>query len=273
MPGTPPSGPFRIPRMSRPVLLCLSGHDPTGGAGVQADIEAAGAQGVPALTLITALTVQDSRNVHAVQPVGTALIERQLEALAADARIAAIKIGLLGDPAQVALVARWIDRLGVPVVLDPVLRAGGGAELADGTLQQAIARDLLPRVTLATPNAREARRLAGLPADAPPDRAGTALLAKGCANVLITGGDEAGEDRANVSNTWHRQGAAPHRYTWPRLAETFHGAGCTMASAIAARLVLLEPLELAIHTGQKWTQESLARAIAIGRGRRIPGRR
>lgn len=259
--------------MSRPVLLCLSGHDPTGGAGVHADIEAAGAQGVPALTIITALTVQDSRNVSAVQAIETALIQRQLEALAADARIGAIKIGLLGDPAQVALVASWIDRLRVPAVLDPVLRAGGGTELAGAALQDALARDLLPRVTLATPNAVEARRLAGLAADAPLDRAGTALLARGCANVLITGGDETDEDRAKVINTWHRQGGAPHRYTWPRLAETFHGAGCTLASAIAARLVLAEPLELAIHAGQKWTQDSLARAIAIGRGRRIPGRR
>lgn len=259
--------------MPRPALLCLSGHDPTGGAGVHADIEAAGAQGVAVLSIITALTVQDSRDVRAVQAVDTGLIERQLDALAADAEIAAIKIGLLGDATQVALVATWIDRLRVPVVLDPVLRAGGGAELACSALKDAIARELLPRATLATPNAAEARRLAGLDCDAPADRAGVALLAKGCANVLVTGGDEPGGDRATVINTWHRPDGPPHRFTWPRLSETFHGAGCTLASAIAARLVRGEPLELAIHAGQTWTQESLGRAVAIGRGRRIPGRR
>lgn len=256
--------------MRRPVLLCLSGHDPTGGAGVHADIEAAGAQGVPAMTVITALTVQDSRDVRTVRPVETALIGDQLETLAADADIRAIKIGLLGDAAQVALVAAWIERLRVPAVLDPVLRAGGGSELAGRGLQDALARDLLPRVTLATPNAAEARRLAKLPGDAAADRAGAALIATGCANVLVTGGDEASGE---VINTWHRRDGAARRYAWPRLPETFHGAGCTLAAAIAARLVLGEPLEAAIENGQRWTQDSLARAFAIGRGRRIPGRR
>jgi hydroxymethylpyrimidine/phosphomethylpyrimidine kinase len=260
--------------MRRPSLLCLSGHDPTGGAGVHADIEAAGAQGVPALSVITALTVQDSRDVRAVRPVEIELLERQLEALATDADIRAIKIGLLGNAAQADLVARWIDRLRVPCVLDPVLRAGGGTELAGSPLQQAIAQMLLPRVTLATPNAAEARRLAGMPIDAPADRAGTALVAAGCANVLVTGGDEPARDGpAVVVNTWHRSGAAPHRYTWPRRPETFHGAGCTLAAAIAARLALGEPLETALETAQRWTQDSLAKAFAIGRGRRIPGRR
>jgi hydroxymethylpyrimidine/phosphomethylpyrimidine kinase len=260
--------------MRVPSLLCLSGHDPTGGAGVHADIEAAGAQGVPALSVITALTVQDSANVQAVRPVEIGLLERQLEALAADADIRAIKVGLLGDAAQAALVARWIDRLGVPCVLDPVLRAGGGTELAGGPLEQAIAKTLLPRVTLATPNAAEARRLAGLPGDAIADDAGATLVAAGCANVLVTGGDEpvrAGP--ALVVNTWHRRGAAPHRYTWPRQPETFHGAGCTLASAIAAQLVRGEPLEAALDRAQRWTQDTLAKAFAIGRGRRIPGRR
>ena len=259
--------------MRRPSLLCLSGHDPTGGAGVHADIEAAGAQGIPALSIITALTVQDSGNVHLVRSVDPDLIERQLQVLVADADIHAIKIGLLGDAALVPLLASWIDRLGVPAVLDPVLRAGGGAELAGSRLQEAIVRDLLPRVTLATPNAAEARRLAGLPAGAPADPAGAALIAGGCANVLVTGGDEVTNDIPAVVNTWHRRDGAPHVYTWPRLPETFHGAGCTLASAIAARLVLGEPLAVALDTAQRWTQASLARAFAIGRGRRIPGRR
>lgn len=256
--------------MALPALLCLSGHDPTGGAGIHADLEAAGAQGVPALSVITALTAQDTRDVQAVRPVEVELIERQLTLLAADACIGAIKVGLLGDVAQVRLLATWIDRLGVPVVLDPVLRAGGGTPLAAGTLQEAIVRELLPRVTVATPNAAEARRLAGLPPHAPADAAGAALVAAGCANVLVTGGDEAAPD---VGNTWHRRGAEPQRYAWPRLPETFHGAGCTLASAIAARLVLGEPLEVALETAQRWTHEALTRAVAVGRGRRIPGRR
>jgi hydroxymethylpyrimidine/phosphomethylpyrimidine kinase len=205
-----------------------------------------------------------------VRAVDSAFLGSQLEALAADCDIRAIKIGLLGEPAQVALLASWIDRLAVPVVLDPVLRAGGGTDLAGTALQAALAAELLPRVTLMTPNAAEARRLASLPPGAPVDLAGAALLAAGCANVLVTGGDEAADE---VVNTWHRAGAPPHRYAWPRLPETFHGAGCTLASAIAARLVLGESLAAALEAGQRWTQASLGRAFAIGRGRRIPGRR
>lgn len=256
--------------MVRPALLCLSGHDPTGGAGIHADLDAAAAQGVPALSVITALTVQDTRDVQAVRPVEAEWIERQLALLAADVHIGAIKLGLLGDVAQVRLLAAWIDRLRVPVVLDPVLRAGGGAALVGGSLQEAIARELLPRVTLATPNAAETRCLAGLAADAPADAAGAALVAAGCAGVLVTGGDEAGPE---VVNTWHRREAAPRRFTWPRLPETFHGAGCTLASAIAARLVLGEPLEVALEAAQRWTHAALTRPIAVGHGRRIPGRR
>ncbi|MGH8517735.1 MAG: bifunctional hydroxymethylpyrimidine kinase/phosphomethylpyrimidine kinase, partial [Panacagrimonas sp.] len=191
--------------MSRPALLCLSGHDPTGGAGVHADIEAAGAQGVPALSIITALTVQDSRNVQVVRTVDPDLVERQIATLAADADIRAIKIGLLGDVALVPVIAAWIGRLGVPVVLDPVLRAGGGTELAGSRLQDAIARELMPRATLATPNAAEARRLADMPSGVSTDLAGAALVASGCANVLITGGDESTGETSLVVNAWHRR--------------------------------------------------------------------
>lgn len=253
--------------LSPPLVLCLSGHDPTGGAGLHADLEAIAAQGGHALTLVTALTVQDSRDVRRVVPTDPLLLAEQLALLEADCAVAAIKIGLLGSAAQVAVIVSAIERLRVPAVLDPVLRAGGGTNLVQSELETAVRELLLPKVTLLTPNAAEARRLA--PAATLADSA-RALLAHGCANVLITGGDEPGE---HVSNTWYRDGAAPVAYSWPRYPETFHGAGCTLASAVAARLACGEAMDLALAVAQRWTQDALARAFAVGHGRRIPGRR
>lgn len=261
-----PAHPGRPP--SQPSLLCLSGHDPTGGAGIQADQEAAAAQGVHALSIVTALTAQDSRNVQRVVPVASRLIEEQLALLEADCAIGAIKIGLIGDAVQVPVILSAIRRLRVPVVLDPVLRAGGGTDLVGASLQAALLAQLIPAIHLLTPNAAELRRLV----PQAPDSASAArqLLDRGCANVLVTGGDEPGE---RVVNTWFNADAAPREFEWPRLPETFHGAGCTLASAIAARLALGEPIAQAIEQGQRWTQQALARAFAVGQGRRIPGRR
>lgn len=251
-----------------PCVLCLSGHDPVGGAGIHADIEAVAAQGAHALTLVTALTVQDSRNVRRVIAVDARILEEQLALLEQDCHIAAVKIGLLGDVAQVEVIAQCLDRLRVPAVLDPVLRAGGGANLATDALQAAVLKHLLPLLRLITPNAAEARRLV-------PDQVALAdiaqgLLADGCPNILVTGGDEPGEQ---VVNTWFAADALPQHFSWPRLPEIFHGAGCTLASAIAAQLAMGASMGEAIAEGQRWTQAALAQARAVGQGRRIPYRR
>jgi hydroxymethylpyrimidine/phosphomethylpyrimidine kinase len=256
-----------VDRRERPVVLCLSGHDPGGGAGIQADIEAVAAQGAHALTVITAHTVQDSRDVARVVAADPALLAAQVEALLADFRPRAVKIGLLGDPAQAAVLAALVRRAGVPAVLDPVLRAGGGAELSSPALVEALRRQLLPVVEVATPNAAEARRLA--PHARSLEDCGAALLALGARHVLVTGGDEPGEA---VVNHWFAAGRAPRRFAWPRLPERFHGAGCTLASAIAAHLALGRPVGEALEDAQAWTHRALGAAFAAGGGRRIPGR-
>lgn len=244
---------------SRPTLLCLSGHDPGGGAGVQADIETAVALGVHALTVVTALTVQDSSDVREVEPVPADLIARQLDVMLADFRIDAVKLGLLGGAGQLAVIRAALDRLRVPVVLDPVLRAGGGSDLVAADFPAALLRELAPAVTVMTPNAAEARRLGGA----------EAVLAAGAEHVLVTGGDEPGE---RVVNVHHRRGAPPQRHEWPRLPGPFHGAGCTLASAVAAKLARGLAVEAALTEAQAWTHASLARGFAPGRGRPIPGR-
>lgn len=248
-------------------MLCLSGHDPGGGAGIQADIETAAALGAHAATLITVHTVQDSRNVLRVVPADLALLREQAETLLADVTVRAVKIGLLGDAAQAAFVAGLVARLGVPAVLDPVLRAGGGAALADDGLIAALCQTLVPRVELITPNAQEARRLA--PGEEDPDECGAALLAAGARNVLITGGDEPGDP---VVNHWYAPGRAPRRYAWPRLPDRFHGAGCTLAAAVAALRARGLPLAHALEDAQAYAHRTLRAAFAVGQGRRIPGR-
>jgi len=248
---------------SPPVVLALSGHDPSGGAGIQADIEAIQAQGCHPATVVTCLTVQDSSRVYAVQPVAPDLFLRQARCVLEDLEPAAIKIGLVPDPDLAAAIEALLrEAEGIPVVLDPVLHAGGG-----GTLSAAeTLAPLLPHCALATPNRREARLLGGA---GEIDEAAWRILEQGCGAVLVTGADEAPADR--VVNTLYRDAETLH-WQWPRLAGSYHGSGCTLASAIAARLALGEPLVEAVERAQHYTLESLRRAITPGRGQALPRR-
>jgi hydroxymethylpyrimidine/phosphomethylpyrimidine kinase len=251
---------------SRPRVLCISGHDPSGGAGIQADIETCAALGVHALSVITAHTVQDTHNVARVSAVAPILIAAQLSSLIDDAEPHAAKIGLLGDPAQVDAIAQALRALSIPIVMDPVLRAGGGRSLVSAELEAAMIDRLFPIVDLLTPNAGEARRLAR---ETDLRRCGAALRALGIKNVLITGGDEPGDLVVDWLFTADGE-AAPLESA--RLPETFHGAGCTLAAAVAAELARGRPLREAVERGRRFVELSLRRAFAVGGGRRIPGR-
>ncbi|HUP90926.1 MAG TPA: bifunctional hydroxymethylpyrimidine kinase/phosphomethylpyrimidine kinase [Solimonas sp.] len=251
----------------KPLVLCCSGHDPGGGAGIHADIETVAALGGHALSVITASTVQDTSDVRRVAAVAPILVGAQLEALLADCRIKAIKIGLLGDAEQIPHILAAIDATGVPVVLDPVLRAGGGSGLASARTIAAMQSQLFARTTVLTPNAAEARRLA--PGSSSLEDCAGSLLEQGCANVLVTGGDEPGDP---VVNTWFAPGQAPVSYAWPRLAGPFHGAGCTLAAAIAALLAAGRGLAEALEGAQRYTHGTLQHSFRTGQGRRIPGR-
>ena len=249
-----------------PLVLCISGHDPSGGAGIQADIETCTALGTHALTIITAHTVQDTRQVLRVSAVAPILLAAQLDALLDDCKPDAIKLGLLGDAEQVPVLAERLAALRVPVVMDPVLRAGGGKNLVSSRLQAAIGEFLLPLADVLTPNAAEARRLAG---QQDLQACGATLLRRGAKNILITGGDEPGDE---VVNLWNQPDGEVKRYVWPRLPEVFHGAGCTLAAAIASFLARGLSMADTLERAQRYTQQTLAHAHAVGRGRRIPGR-
>lgn len=259
--------PMTMPAI-RPVVLCLSGHDPAGGAGVHADLEAIAAQGAHALTVITALTVQDSHNVYRVEPVSASLLAEQLQRLCADSRIAAIKLGLLGDATQVPVIAERLRLCKVPVICDPVLRAGGGADLAANTTVAALREQLFPLIDLLTPNAAEARRLAPHTNDL--GAAAAALCDEGCQQVLVTGGDE--PDDGQVTNHWRMPDGKIRAFHWPRLPAAFHGAGCTLAASIAGRIAVGDDWATAIEQAQRYTHGALSRAYRSGQGRLIPGR-
>lgn len=257
--------------LPRPAVLFLSGHDPGGGAGVQADLETAAALGGHGLSLITAHTVQDTRDVAAIRAPDLALLREQAAVLLADVPVKAIKVGLLGAAEQVPFIVELIERTGAPAVVDPVLRAGGGTDLASGALIEAL-RHALPRVQVLTPNAAEARRLAPDARDL--DAVGAQLVALGARHVLITGGDEVDHRQGGdvVINRWYRHDGAPRAFSWPRLPGPFHGAGCTLAAAVATLLAQGSTVGAALADAQAFTHRALERAFAVGRGRLIPGR-
>lgn len=248
---------------AKPIVLSLAGHDPGGGAGIQADIEAIGAQGCHAATVITCLTVQDSRRVWSVHPVDAALLTRQAERIVDDYPVAALKIGLVPDEAIARSIA-WLLRQmqPVPVVLDPVLHSGDGQALASVEYLQ----PLLALATVATPNREEARRLSRRQDTS---ECGPHLLETGCQAVLMTGADEAQQE--TVINTLYQPHQTRH-WQWPRLNGSYHGSGCTLAASLAARLALGETLETAADHAQAYTWNSLKQGFQPGKGQFIPDR-
>jgi hydroxymethylpyrimidine/phosphomethylpyrimidine kinase len=255
---------------TRPIVLCIGGHDPTGGAGLQADIETVNAVGGRAVTLVSCLTAQDTGNVAALWQNPVEQLRVQADTLLADIRPDAVKIGLLGSPEAAAMVAERVGGMDLPVVLDPVLAAGGGRPLAAESLVAVLRSKLLPHCTLLTPNRAEATRLGGHERC---DDAVAALLKAGAGAVLVTGADSAAE-RADdvVINRLYRDDAAPRHWTWPRLAATYHGSGCTLASACATLIALGTPIESAVEQAQAFTWKALRAAEAPGQGQPLPGR-
>ena len=256
--------------MTRPCVLVFAGSDPSGGAGIQADVQAVGAMGAHALTVITALTVQDNDRVHEVHPVPAHVMLQQAQVLIDKIDIAAIKIGIVGNAANANIIAGVIGALRarnpeLPVVLDPVLASGHGDALAhDNPIQ--MLTPLLPLATLLTPNLPEAAALAE--GEQHIDDQVNALLHCGCQHILLKGGHDVGPQ---VINRWYTAGAS-RVWRFERLPGTFHGSGCTLASAAAGALALGMPMEQGLDTAQAFCHQALQESFAIADGQRIPFR-
>jgi hydroxymethylpyrimidine/phosphomethylpyrimidine kinase len=256
-----------------PLVLTFAASDPTGGAGLQADLLTIAALGGHALSVVTGLTVQDTNGVARLRAVEADLVAEQASCLLADMPARAFKLGVLGSRENAAAVADVLERHPqVPVVLDPVLASGRGDRLAAEDLVAALRELIVPRCTVVTPNSLEARRLAHR--EDLEECAGT-LLDMGSKYVLITGTHEATEDVVNV--LYARQGAsgratALRKDAWPRLPGSYHGSGCTLASAIACHLAAGTRIEEAVRQAQQFTWHALQAGFSAGHGQCLPDR-
>ncbi len=246
--------------MTKPLVLTFSGLDPTGGAGIAADIRAMSRAGAHCLPVVTALTSQTTTNAYHVQPVDAAILRDQVDTLLTDLTPAAIKIGLVADTATAELILQTCQRLGsVPVVADPVLRAGGGTALIPEHMVACWQERLQPACTLTTPNQSEFSILF-------PDQ-DLSGLGPG-QSVLVTGADAGADPIVHQLLTAH---GILRQFSVRRLPHAYHGSGCTLAAAIAARLARGEATENAIEAALKITSKILQEAFRPGTGQWIPG--
>lgn len=253
-----------------PIVVVFAASDPTGGAGLQADTLALAALGCHAASVLTAATVQDTRGVQRVQPMDAEWVVQQARTLLAELPVAVFKLGVLGSVANVAAVARILaEHRQVPVVFDPVLASGRGDALSSDAAIAAMRELLLPRTSVLTPNSLEARRLAGLAPTADLAQCARHLIDLGARNVLVTGSHEPTPD---VVNTLYGASGAVREDRWPRLAGSYHGSGCTLASALAAQLALGLDLPAAVRAAQDYTWRALEAAFQPGSGQWIPDR-
>jgi hydroxymethylpyrimidine/phosphomethylpyrimidine kinase len=251
--------------LSPPITLTIAGSDSGGGAGIQADLKTFHAHGVHGLSVIAAITSQNTRGVTAVHPVPLAHIRSQLDAVFDDFPIAAVKTGMLGNAATVRLVAKELrKRKPAWLVVDPVMISTSGSRLLDEDAVAAVIHELIPLADVLTPNLPEAEALLGYPLKTPKQlaKAGEALLALGARGVLLKGGHGRGSkvidryiDARGVMEIHH-----------PRLAREGHGTGCTLASAVAAELAKGATPRQAVRRAVAYVQRALKNGYRPGGG-------
>jgi hydroxymethylpyrimidine/phosphomethylpyrimidine kinase len=258
-----------------PIVLVFAASDPSGGAGLQADIMTLSSMGCHPLSVVTAITVQDTAGVEEVMAVDRDWVTDQARALLEDMPVAAFKLGMLGSVENIAAIAEVVsDYPDIPLVLDPVLASGRGDELASNAMINAVRELLMPQTTLLTPNSLEARRLAQSEGDEDeetPDLMECArrLVSGGAEYVLITGTHE---NTAKVINTLYGERGVIRVDAWDRLPGSYHGSGCTLASSVAANLANGHSMEDAVRDAQDYTWQALAAGFRPGMGQFLPDR-
>ncbi|MFK5947818.1 MAG: hydroxymethylpyrimidine/phosphomethylpyrimidine kinase [Methylococcales bacterium] len=251
-----------------PVVLCFSGLDPTGGAGIQADIESIARHGCHAAPIITANTVQDTHNVISYEAVNATLVLKQARTILKDMPVSAIKIGMLGSgeiaEAIYTLFRQYSD---IPVILDPVLAAGGGTSLAQKNLIDAINTLIIPSTFILTPNIPEAQLLTNT--DSHPESAAQLLNKMGAKYVLLTGTHSNNPD---VIHKLYFQSKILKSYKYKRLNNEYHGSGCTLAASLSALIAQQMEVVNACQNALDFTHKALNLANALGGGQLIPNR-
>lgn len=256
-----------------PLVLVFAASDPTSGAGIQADLLTLASLGCHPLSALTAITIQDTVGVESVHPVSAEILEQQARAVLEDMQVAAFKVGVLGSVENVLAVAEIVsDYPDIPLILDPVLASGRGDEFSNEEIISAMREMLLPQTTLLTPNAPEARRLAESDEDENEpsiDTCAERLIQMGAQYVLITGTHE---NTPQVVNTLYGADGTIRQDRWERLPGSYHGSGCTLASAIAGCIAGGASVEDAVRDAQDYTWQTLASGFRPGMGQFIPDR-
>lgn len=250
-----------------PIALTIAGSDPSGGAGIQADLKTFAAFGVYGASVLTALTAQNTRGVRAIAAVEPAFVAQQLDAVLEDLDVTAAKTGMLFSA---RLIETVVDRLRAhhlrQLVVDPVMVATSGDALFEPAALATLRETLLPLATLVTPNLHEAEVLTGRPVAtvAGMRDAARALLDLGARAALVTGGHLAGEPTDVLYD-----GRSFREFSAPRIAGTnLHGAGCTLSAAVVAGLARGQDLEVAVAAAKRFVTRAIATAPRIGRGAR-----
>ncbi|ACT52037.1 MULTISPECIES: hydroxymethylpyrimidine/phosphomethylpyrimidine kinase [Methylovorus] len=259
-----------------PTVMTFAATDPSSGAGLQADLLTLASIGCHPLSVVTAITVQDTVGVENVMMFDADWVNDQARTILEDMQVSAFKIGMLGSVENVAVIAEIVaDYPDVPLLIDPVLSSGRGDELANEEMQAAMIDLLFPQATMITPNSLEARRLAFHDDDsdaiehASLDESADRLLGMGCEYVLITGTHERSQE---VINTLYGESGLIKAYNWERLPGSYHGSGCTLTSAIAACIAHGLSIEEAILEAQEYTWKTLKYGFRPGMGQYIPDR-
>lgn len=257
-----------------PIVLSFAASDPTCGAGMQADVLTLSAMGCHPLSVLTAVTVQDSLGVEDFLPLDADWVADQARAVLEDMPVSVFKIGMLGSVECIAAIAEIVgDYPNIPLILDPVLASGRGDELTSDPMIEALCEMLLPQTTLITPNSMEARRLAmdedDTDDDPGLDECAARLVGMGCEFVLITGTHE---NTPQVINTLYGEQGVLASHAWQRLPGSFHGSGCTLASAIAAAIAQGMDIVDAVKDAQDFTWHALQAGFRPGMGQFIPDR-
>ena len=256
------------PSSGRPrVVLTVGGSDPTGGAGIQADLKTFQHFGVHGLSVVTAVTVQNTHGVRSANPVEPELVEAQLSALGEDIPIDAIKIGMLTTSEVVEVVSNFVAKQRVPTVVDPIVASSSGTLFLDNATLDTLSSCLCPFASVITPNISEASAFTEIVIKSEDDllEAARRLVEEGAESVLLKGGHATGPESRDL----YYDGTNAEWLSAPRRAKQVHGTGCVLSSAIASGLALGLPARDAVHIAKEFITEMIERAMPLGAGPEI----
>ena len=249
-----------------PEIFIISGFDPFGGAGLIADIETAHALGCRTRAIVSCQTIQNIQDATACMPSDEAMFKQQLHSVIEAQSFSAVKIGLTPSPMIIDIVADVLPHLSCPIVIDPVIAAGGGYVFCDAKTVDHLAHKLIPLCDVATPNVQELKHLAGI---SNPKQAAASLLKQGCKAVLAS---SEYQEEGYLYHCLYRLQHPPQTYAAKRLPHRYRGSGCILASAIAAYLAHGNELASAIKHAQEFTYNCLLDAISVDKEVAIPQR-